>query len=306
MKPVREPAVAGRFYPKDARTLQETVRSLIASARGGPRPARPNVARVAPHAGYVFSGAVAAAAYALLEGSGVTRVVIVAPSHRIPLRGSSVYDRGAYRTPLGLVPVDEDLAGRLLARGRGEVVVEPALHRSEHSLEVQLPFLQEVLGEFRLTPVIMGLQSEPHVGRLADAIAGAIAELPPGERVLLVASTDLSHYHDDGTARRLDGVVLEDVARFDAAALLEHLESGACEACGGGPLVATLRAARALGGASAVNVAYATSGDVNGDRSEVVGYLAAAVSASPGDGGGPSGVGAPPAAGGSGAPRVSS
>jgi len=281
MKPVREPAVAGQFYPSDPEALSSMVRGALAEGAREPSiDLGRMIALVAPHAGYVYSGRVAAAAYGLLEPGAFRRVIVIAPSHRLPMPGSSIYDRGAYRTPLGLVPVDEDLAERLLRRGGGEIVVEPELHRREHSLEVQLPFLQVALGDFVLTPIVMGSQRELHIDRLASAIVAAMSELPRGERVLLVASTDLSHYYDDARARDLDGVLLEDIERFDDAALAGHLASGACEACGGGPLVATMRAARKLGGTRATIRAYGTSADANGDRSEVVGYAAAVITAS--------------------------
>jgi AmmeMemoRadiSam system protein B len=278
MKPVREPAVAGQFYPSDPERLASMVRDALAEGEREPVIDLDRlIALVAPHAGYVYSGRVAGAAYRLLEPGTFRRVIVIAPSHRIPMPGSSIYDRGAYRTPLGLVPVDEDLAERLLRRGGGEIVVEPELHRREHSLEVQLPFLQVALGDFLLTPVVMGSQRELHIERLAGAIVAALNELPREERVLLVASTDLSHYYDDARARALDGVLLEDFERFDDAALAGHLASGACEACGGGPLVATMRAARELGGKRATIRAYGTSADANGDRREVVGYAAAVI-----------------------------
>lgn len=283
MKPVREPAVAGQFYPSDPGELSATVRDALAHAASEcaeeTQESERLVALLAPHAGYVYSGRVAGAAYRRLAPRSFRRVIVIAPSHRIPMPGSSIYDRGAYRTPLGLVPVDEDLAERLLRLGGGEIAVEPELHRREHSLEVQLPFLQVALGDFLLTPVVMGSQRELHIDRLADAVAAAVGELAPGERVLLVASTDLSHYHEDARARALDGVLLEDVERFDDAALVAHLDSGACEACGGGPLVATMRAARSLGAERAAICAYATSADASGDFREVVGYAAAAMTA---------------------------
>ncbi len=277
MKPVREPAVAGRFYPRDAGELSATVRELLRKARReGPLRGR-LVALAAPHAGYAFSGPVAAAAYARVTRGAFRRVVVVAPSHRIAHHGSSVYDRGSYKTPLGMIPIDEEFAARLLTNGGGAIVVDRELHRAEHSLEVQLPFLQEALGEFLLTPIVMGNQGTAHAGRLGDAIAETVTALGVARETLLVASTDLSHYYDDVRARELDGVVIADVEAFDAEALRRHIEAGECEACGAGPLIATLRAAAALGARTASCLGYATSGDASGDRTEVVGYMAAAM-----------------------------
>lgn len=280
MKPVREPAVAGRFYPADPAALERAVDDHLGPWRHR-GPGRALVAVVSPHAGYVYSGDVAGAAYALLEAGAFERVLVVAPSHRIPLTGSSVMARGAYRTPLGLVPIDEELCEALLARGGGEVVVEPELHRAEHSLEVQLPFLQRTLGSFRLAPVVMGGQEAPHPARLGEAIAAAVRDLGSGARVLLVASTDLSHYYPDDRARALDKVLVDGLARFDPEGISEDLASGRCEACGGGPLVATLEAARRLGADEVEVLSYATSGDASGDRREVVGYVSAAVRRGP-------------------------
>lgn len=279
MTPVREPAVAGRFYPRDAHELSATVRDLLRCARREPAPAGRLVALAAPHAGYVYSGGVAAAAFALLSRGDRRRVVVVAPSHRIPFHGSSVYRSGAYRTPLGTIPVDEEFACALIESGAGEIVVEPELHRLEHSLEVQLPFLQEALGDFLLTPIVVGNQGDGHVRRLGAAIAAAVRALGAERETLLVASTDLSHYYEDERARALDAIVIEDVEAFDADALCRHLDAGECEACGAGPLLATLRAAAALGARSARCLAYATSADACGDRAHVVGYMAAAMMA---------------------------
>jgi len=279
MTPVREPAVAGRFYPRDAGELSSAVREFLRGARHEPAPAGRLVALAAPHAGYVYSGGVAAAAYALLTRGARRHVVVVAPSHRIPLHGSSVLDRGAYRTPLGTIPIDAEFVRALLETGGGEIVVEPELHRLEHSLEVQLPFLQEALGEFLLTPIIVGNQGAAHVRRLADAIAATVRGLAAERETLLVASTDLSHYYDEARARQMDGIVIADVEAFDADALSRHVDAGECEACGAGPLIATLRAAAALGARRASCLSYATSGDASGDRSEVVGYMAAAMMA---------------------------
>ncbi len=278
MKPVREPAVAGQFYPSDPALLAGMVDDLLAAAAGRRTEIAPRlVALVAPHAGYAYSGRVAAGAYSLLSRGSFGRVVVLAPSHRIPLRGSSIYARGAYRTPLGLVPVDEEFAERILSCGGGELVFEPEIHRREHSLEVQLPFLQRALGAFQLVPIVMGRQDEPHLTRLAEAIAKATAATGGAERTLLVASTDLSHYFADEAARALDGVILGHLSRFDADGLYGDLAAGRCEACGGGPMVATLRAARLLGASACEVIDYATSGDATGDRAEVVGYVAAAL-----------------------------
>jgi AmmeMemoRadiSam system protein B/AmmeMemoRadiSam system protein A len=269
---VRPPAVAGQFYPGNPDSLARDVDRFIAAA-GAVEVDGDVVGIVAPHAGYVYSGGVAGHAYAAVKGRAYDTVVVVAPSHRVAFRGTAVYAEGAYRTPLGTVPVDAGLAAAILDSAAG-IVDEPRVHRDEHSLEVQVPFLQRALGRFSIVPVIMGDQSHSAVralgGRIASAVAGA-----PDRRVLLVASTDLSHYHDQRTAERLDGRVVEAVAAFDPDGLVRLLASAECEACGGGPTAAVMTAALALGADESRVLAYATSGDVTGDTDQVVGYMSA-------------------------------
>jgi AmmeMemoRadiSam system protein B/AmmeMemoRadiSam system protein A len=269
---VRRPAVAGQFYPGNPDSLAREVDRHIAAA-GAVEVDGDVVGIVAPHAGYVYSGGVAGRAYAAVKGRAYDAVVVVAPSHRAAFRGTAVYARGGYETPLGVVPVDADLAAAIVDSSVG-IVDEPRVHRDEHSLEVQVPFLQRALGRFRIVPVIMGDQGRSAVRALGERIAAAVAAAP-GRRVLLVASTDLSHYHDQATAERLDRRVVDAIAAFDPDGLVRLLASGDCEACGGGPTAAVMTAARALGADEARVLAYATSGDVTGDRDQVVGYVSA-------------------------------
>jgi len=253
---VRPPAVAGQFYPGDPDSLARDVDRFIAAA-GDVDVDGDVVGIVAPHAGYVYSGGVAGHAYAAVKGRAYDTVVVVAPSHRVAFRGTAIYARGAYETPLGVVPVDADLAAAIIDSSAG-IVDEPRVHRDEHSLEVQVPFLQRALGRFAIVPIVMGDQSRSAVRTLGERIASAVAAAR-GRRVLLVASTDLSHYHE----------------AFDLDGLARLLASGECEACGGGPTAAVMTAARALGADAARVLAYATSGDVTGDTDQVVGYMSA-------------------------------
>ncbi len=176
---------------------------------------------MSPHAGYMYSGAVAAHGYSYLKGRRYDTVVVVAPSHRAAFRGSSVYARGAYETPLGLVQVDSELASAILDAPSG-IVEEPRAHLDEHSLEVQIPFLQRTLDSFRIVPIVMGEQGRAASYALGRRIAKAVSETG-GRRVLLVASTDLSHYHDQRTAEALDEKVLEALSAFDPDGLLRSL-----------------------------------------------------------------------------------
>jgi AmmeMemoRadiSam system protein B len=184
----------------------------------------------------------------------------------------SVYPAGGFETPLGVAPIDEACAEALLHTN--PVVKEhPSAHGREHSLEMQLPFLQHLAPELPIVPMVMGYQSSETASALGDALAAVLR----GKRALVIASTDLSHYHDAKRAAELDAVVVDCVSRFDADGLQEALRVQPDHACGGGPTVAVMRAAQALGARDAVVLNYADSGDVSGDKSAVVGYMAAAL-----------------------------
>jgi AmmeMemoRadiSam system protein B len=271
---VRRPAVAGTWYSGDRGSLAAEIEGYLADVAPAEVPGR-LVALISPHAGLRYSGPVAAHAYALLRGGRDRTVVLVGPSHRVHFEGVSVYARGAFATPLGEIPIDEPVAEALLAAD--EVLLdEPSPHRDEHSLEMQLPFLQHLVPGLRIVPLLMGSQERGEV----DALAGALGRALRGRDVLMVASSDLSHYHPAPVANALDAKVVDDVARFDPEALMNRLESHRGHACGGGPMVAVMRAARARGAVNAAILRYADSGDAgDGDKSRVVGYLAAALSA---------------------------
>jgi hypothetical protein len=268
---IRESVIAGTWYPGHPERLTREIRGYLSRTRVPDLPGR-LVGLIAPHAGYMYSGPVAAHAYKVLEGKPFSRVVILAPSHRAYFNGASIYHLGGYRTPLGVVPLDRELVDALLEK-RDLFSYVPQAHAQEHSLEIQLPFLQVVLKDFRLTPILLGDVSYEDCRAIAQALTQVIGERP----VLLVASTDLSHYYSYEEARRLDGKVLELVERFDPESLHAALQKRECEACGAGPLVTTLCAARALGATRAHVLHYANSGDVTGETRGVVGYMAAAL-----------------------------
>jgi MEMO1 family protein len=267
---IRESVIAGTWYPGHPESLRSEISRYLDHAR--PSTIKGElVGLIVPHAGYVYSGGVAAHAYKLLEAHRFDRVLILAPSHRASFRGASVYTLGGYRTPLGVVPLDRPLVDALLAHP-SLVRFVPEADAEEHSLEIQLPFLQLLLRDFQLTPVVMGDQSLDFCEKLGRVIADASREL----RVLLVASSDLSHYHPYAEAKKLDQVVSDCVAAFDPTALHDHLKKGDCEACGAGPMMTVMFASRFLGANKAKLLHYANSGDVSGDTRGVVGYLAAA------------------------------
>jgi len=270
---VRKAAVAGTWYPGEAADLAFEVDRLVLEA-GPERWDGGVVGLVSPHAGLGYSGGVAAHAYARLRGARDLTVVLVGPSHRAAFDGFAVWARGAFTTPLGSTPIDEDLAKALLAASPRAADL-PRPHLDEHSLEMQLPFLQRLVPGMKLVPVLMGKQDRAEAFALADAIVAAVDQR--GD-VVLVASSDLSHYHPAPVANRLDAEVVEDVRRLDPEGLMARLERFPDHACGGGPMVAILRAARARGAKRSLVLRYADSGDAGErDKSRVVGYLAAAL-----------------------------
>jgi AmmeMemoRadiSam system protein B len=273
--PVRKAAVAGTWYPGRAEGIEAEVDGYLGEARPEAPPGR-LVALVSPHAGLKYSGPVAAHGYSLLRGLSDLTVILVGPSHHVSFDGIGLYPRGAFETPLGVVPVDEGLAAALIA-AEGMIRDLPGPHTDEHSLEMQLPFLQRLVSELRILPALMGTQSREEV----DSLAAALVRVLGGRRVLIVASSDLSHYHSAPVANRLDALVVGDVERFDAEALMARIERDHGHACGGGPMVAVMKAARGLGANRAAVLKYGDSGDVGErDKGRVVGYLSAAFTSS--------------------------
>lgn len=277
MRDVRPPAVAGNWYPATGARLSEAVDAHLASvvlegAGSCPR------AIIAPHAGLMYSGPVAAHAYSLVRRCQYAAVVLVGPSHFVGFQGVSIWPRGRWDTPLGAVKVADSLAGALAATSR-EILEHPAAHGREHSIEMQLPFVARLLPGVPIVPLVMGYQQRDTAMALGDALARAITShrARNAGNVLLVASSDLSHYEDAATASRLDASVVRYVEALDADGLMDAIEREPRHACGGGPMVSVLRAAAQLGGTRARVLRYADSGDVSGDKSSVVGYMAAAI-----------------------------
>lgn len=276
--PLHRSRIAGSWYPGNPEVLTRAVQDLL--ERAPAPPALPHlVALVSPHAGLVYSGPVAAAGYRLLARFPFDTAVLVGPSHFVAFSGAAVWASGAFDTPLGRLEVDEETAAAILAHDRRlQFLREP--HEPEHSLEMQLPFLQVLAPEIAIVPILMGEQSRAEVETVAGAIAAAAANSP--RRILLIASSDLSHYRPAEIAARLDGQVVERVEGFEPDRLMDLLEQSHEHACGGGPMVAVLKAARALGADEARVLRYGDSGDVTGDKTAVVGYLSAAVFGKPG------------------------
>lgn len=271
---MRPAAVAGSWYPGNKSQLEAAVDAHLASAESVPSDSCPK-ALIAPHAGLAYSGPVAAYAYKLVRRCRYSAAVLVGPSHFVAFHGVSIWPRGVWENPLGGVRVDEDLAGAIAAQLEA-VVEHPVAHGREHSLEMQLPFLARLLPSVPIVPLVMGHQDRATAIELGDALARAVKAQPDGD-VLLIASSDLSHYEDAKTASKLDAVVLRCVETFDFAGLMDALEREPRHACGGGPMVSVLRAAAQLGYTKSRVLRYADSGDVSGDKSSVVGYMAAGI-----------------------------
>ena len=253
---VRPAAVAGRFYPADPAELRDLINTLLAAVPPATGPAPK--ALIAPHAGYLYSGPIAASAYAQLipARQQIRRVVLLGPSHYVPVDGLATSSAEAFATPLGLVPLD--LEAVRLARTLPQVTQMDEAHAQEHSLEVHLPFLQTVLEDFALVPLAVGEAS-------ADGIAEVLKALWDGEETRLVVSSDLSHYHDLQTARRLDQSTAKAIEALKPAGIGEE------RACGRIPIRGLLQVARQRG-LRARTLDLRTSGDTAGPRDQVVGY----------------------------------
>lgn len=272
--PVRTAAVAGSWYPGTAGALEREVDGYVDAARV-PR-LREVQAVLAPHAGLMFSGPVAAYSYKAAAQHAYEVALLVGPSHFVAFEGVSIWPVGAFDSPLGRAGIDEEVAAELL---KSPVIHDlPQAHGREHSIEMQLPFLRRLLPDVRIVPLVIGYQDRGTIDGLADAL-GRVAGM---RRTLLVASSDLSHYFDAATAASLDHRVQACVDPFDPDALLDLFETypeqerGRCVACGGGAAIAVMKAARALGARDGRVLRYAHSGDISGDHDHVVGYLAAA------------------------------
>jgi hypothetical protein len=269
---VRASILAGSWYPANPDRLAQTIQGYLAHAKGD-QASGDLKALIVPHAGYTYSGQVAAYAYRLLQDRLFRKVIMVGPSHRVSFEGVSVNLQEGYETPLGTVPVDRGLAQRLIT-SRGQIRWVPEAHAQEHSLEIQLPFLQCLLPDFQIVPILMGQQDFSTCSMLAETLAGQIKH---ANDILVLASSDLSHFHAYDRARELDMAFVEQVRRFDPLGLSQALAAGRAEACGGGPSITVLLASRTLGADRAMILKYANSGDVTGDHRRVVGYMSAAL-----------------------------
>jgi MEMO1 family protein len=260
---VRHPAVAGRFYPKDRDTLLNDVKSYLP-----PRAASiPALGCLVPHAGYIYSGAVAGAVYAQLDLA--QRCIVLCPNHTGKGHPLAIMSSGVWETPLGSATLDSLLAGAL-KRKFPALTEDAAAHRSEHAIEVELPFLQVRRPDFSFVPIALGTAQFDILEKLGEAVANAVQE--EAERILIIASSDMNHYENDAVTRVKDRRAIERILALDAHGLFDVVMREEISMCGFGPAIVMLTAAKRLGATSAELIKYATSGDVSGDREMVVGY----------------------------------
>jgi MEMO1 family protein len=268
----RPPVFAGAFYDADPARLASQIDGYLKNAGDPPAGAKDARILICPHAGYIYSGQTAAYAYRVVQGKPLSTVVVVGTSHQYPLDGASIYLKGGFETPLGTVEVDGPLASRI-ARASGFSYVAAA-HEKEHSVEVQVPFIQRAIPGAKIVPIVLGYPTRANVNALARGLGEALAT--PG--VLIVVSTDLSHYLTKEKANVADAGTIDLVRKGDAGALADRCARGENVMCGGGGVAAALIALKKVGPPRVEVLHYADSSDVTGDTSGVVGYLAAAVS----------------------------
>lgn len=271
METIREAAVAGMFYPAREEELRRELELLLSVNK--PRKHYENVVGIiSPHAGYIYSGKSAAYAYNVLRRDvNFETVIIISPSHREYFHGISIYNGDAYKTPLGITPINKELSEQIIVNGNN-IFRGVEGHRAEHALEVQLPFLQMIQDDFSIVPIVIGDQSRKFVDDLAYSLSKTM-----GENIAVVVSSDLSHFHEKYKADQLDSLVIDHINNFDYEGLMSDLETHQCEACGGGGIVAFMKGASLQRESKAEVISHTDSSDVSGDTSSVVGYLSAVV-----------------------------
>lgn len=265
---IRQPAVAGQFYPGTPKDLDRTVRSLT---RDVPEKVRAR-GIVVPHAGYVYSGAVAGEVFSSVEIP--VRNIVFCPNHTGAGADAAIMSRGSWRMPWGDVPIDEPLASRLLASSL-LLTEDVKAHGREHSLEVQLPFLRRFRESFRFVPIALGRLSVADCRSLGEDVANALRDDP--DPPLLIASSDMTHYESDAAAKKKDQRAIAKILALDPEGLYDTVRSERITMCGVIPTTVVLFAALSLGATEARLIRYATSGDVSGDRNQVVGYAGLAI-----------------------------
>jgi len=268
---IRKPVWAGSFYDADRDHLAARIDAYLNNVRNLPSVTQAVQALISPHAGYVYSGQTAAYAYKFVQGKPYETVVIIGPSHRHGFDGCSIYPRGGFETPLGVAPVDEELAAQIAKSSRFSYV--PEAHAEEHSVEVQVPFIQRILPGAKIIPIVMGYPSRRTVYSLANALAEAMA----AKKILIVASTDMSHYLSKEKANAVDNKTISFLQKLNTDAIINEVTAGENVMCGGGGVAAAILAVKKTARPRVEILHYTDSSDASGDTDKVVGYLAAAV-----------------------------
>ncbi len=272
-KKIRKPVVAGTFYASSAHSLEREVTTYLQNVVDSGFQLKRLYGVISPHAGYSCSAQTAAYGFRLLQNYPVKTVIVVAPSHGDYFRGVSIFDGEGFETPLGVVPVDTDFCQRLNDNSK-IAILSAAGHRSEHSLEVQLPFLQKIYPDgFDLVPVTVGVTSAEDLREFAEVLFKTAAK----DQIMVIASSDLSHYYPHEIACRKDGHFIKLLEDYDLESLGQGYDDQSLEACGLGPILVLLHFARQFGSAKCKQLDYRTSGDTCGSKLQVVGYLSAAV-----------------------------
>jgi hypothetical protein len=271
---IKDPAVAGIFYPADKKALKESVEGFLSRVKKGHKDGK-LIALISPHAGYRFSGHVAAYGFSELKDSAIQKVILIGAAHHAAYKGASVYTTGSFRTPLGEVLINEQLAKKLLD-DEADVRFYPEAYAKEHSIEVQLPFLQTVLKDFTIVPILIGSPTKKTFDHLIEVLSNIF-----DEKTLIIASTDLSHYHDYAIAKEMDGKVISEIERLSVTDTAKLLQSGQSELCGMYPVMVTIEIARRAGANYGMLFKYANSGDVTNEKEKVVGYASIGLLKSP-------------------------
>ncbi len=270
MKTIREPAVAGMFYSSSPAQLKDEIKLMLDITKSEEKFSDP-IGIVSPHAGYRYSGKTAAYAYNSISDKDFETVIILSPSHREYFPGISIYSGDAYKTPLGIVELNKQMVSKLV-ENQSYIFEGKNGHKAEHAVEVQIPFLQTIKKDFSIVPVVMGDQGKLFIDGLAEKLAEVV-----DDKTIIVASSDLSHFYTSEVADKLDSIIERRIIAFDYEGLRDDLDARKCEACGGGPIVALMKAAELIRKRKSMILARTNSGEITGDKSEVVGYLSAVI-----------------------------
>jgi AmmeMemoRadiSam system protein B len=272
------PTVAGRFYPSNPAKLEQSIKGYLAGAKNPDTPLESGhrvVGIIVPHAGYVYSGSVAGFAYATVTRQPIRTVIVLGPSHRVARSKAATLKVDVYRTPIGDVPIDVDLVTKLLQQGAGLLMVDEGVFEPEHSVDVQIPFIKMALPQARVVPIVVPSMPEEQLEALGQLLFRMVGSDP---HTLIVLSSDLSHFFDYSTARKIDAEIVHEIETNDTAALLNHRHDRRGP-CGAAPVVVGLSYLESFGkGGKVTTLKVLNSGDTAGDRSRVVGYSAMALS----------------------------